>query len=164
MYKLKAFFTTKSMKTTKLSFASSQVPETVKVFGLRDLPRRTQTTARTGNDPVISLHSPHPCGLCRRYDPKDGGGRIASGTAIESTNSRRSRRCRSSCREHGVFKTLNQHGYFLRVLRVLCGELSFLLDLDNTFTVSRDWEPAVFLSVKCRVPDNFLQNKLALLS
>jgi hypothetical protein len=74
------------------------------------------------------------------------------------------RQRRSSCREHGVFKTLNQHGYFLRVLRVLCGELSFLLDLDNTFTVSRDWEPAVFLSVKCRVPDNFLQNKLALLS
>ncbi|WP_432740803.1 hypothetical protein [Methylobacter sp. G7] len=40
--------------------------------------------AWTGNDPVISLHSPHPCGLCRRYDPTDGGGRIASGTAIES--------------------------------------------------------------------------------
>jgi len=28
--------------------------------------------------------SPLPCGLCRRYDPKDRGGRIASGTAIES--------------------------------------------------------------------------------
>jgi len=25
-----------------------------------------RTTARTGNDPVISLHSTHPCGLCRR--------------------------------------------------------------------------------------------------
>jgi uncharacterized membrane protein len=50
--------------------------------------------------------------------------------------------CRSNCREHGVSNTLNQHGYFLCVLRVLCGELSFLLDLDNTFTVSGDWEPA----------------------
>jgi hypothetical protein len=26
----------------------------------------------------------HDCHGCRRYDPMDGGGRIASGTAIES--------------------------------------------------------------------------------
>jgi hypothetical protein len=39
--------------------------------------------AWTGNDPVISLHFPHPCGSCRR----------------QSTKSRRSRRRRSGCRE-----------------------------------------------------------------
>jgi hypothetical protein len=37
----------------------------------------------------------------------DGGGRIASGTAIESTNSRRFRRRRSSCRGHEVFIAFN---------------------------------------------------------
>ncbi|MDP1663833.1 MAG: hypothetical protein Q8L79_01810 [Methylobacter sp.] len=30
------------------------------------LPDHMHSTAWTGNDPVISLHSPHPCGLCRR--------------------------------------------------------------------------------------------------
>jgi hypothetical protein len=49
-----------------------------------------------GNDPVISLHSPHPCGLCRR----------------QSANNRRSKRRRSRCREHEIFKALN----FLRAL------------------------------------------------
>jgi hypothetical protein len=55
----------------------------------------------------------------------DGGGRIASGTAIESTNSRRLRRCRSNCRGHEVYY------YFLRVLRVLCGESFFQPSVAN---------------------------------
>ena len=43
---------------------------------------------------ISSIHG----GQIRRYDPTDGGGRIASGTAIESANSRRFKRRRSSCR------------------------------------------------------------------
>jgi hypothetical protein len=38
-----------------------------------------------GRDLLLqSLHSLHPWSSCRRYDHKDAGDRIASGTAIES--------------------------------------------------------------------------------
>jgi len=58
------------------------------------------------------LHFPHPCGSCRRYDPKDGGGRMrreqqsraptvgALGAASAPAHAKYlhpCRQCRSSC-------------------------------------------------------------------
>jgi hypothetical protein len=48
-----------------------------------------RTTAWTDCCAMQNLHSPHPCGLCRRYDSTDGGGRAIHGAIAESTNSRR---------------------------------------------------------------------------
>jgi len=54
---------------------------------------------------------------CRRYDPKDGGGRIASGTAIESNAG-----AIAEAMQEQLPRTRSFNIDFLRVLRALCGE------------------------------------------
>jgi hypothetical protein len=73
--------------------AGSQSPETVKEFGLRDSPQRTQTTARTQE--VESRREQ------RSRAPTVGALGAASAPA-HAKYLHPCRQCRSNCREHGV--------------------------------------------------------------